>query len=97
MAFWSKLSGLFESSQKGFLKTVLMGAGVSLTTAAVSMTAFNVAYQAFKHSIDSIPANLLALAHLSGFDIAITIILTAVVTRMTLNASNLTLTRATRQ
>lgn len=91
---WSKLVLLFESLEKGFLKNVLAGAGVMLASSAIFMTAFIAVFNSFKNSLNSVGADLLSIAHLAGFDVAITILLSACVTKMTLNASKLSLRKA---
>lgn len=91
---WSKLSELFTSLQKGFLKNVLTGSGLMIGTTAITMSAFDGALNSFKNSVDGVHGDVLALAHLSGIDLAISIVLGAVVTRIMLNNGKLTLKKA---
>ena len=80
----SSLSTLLSSLQKGFLKNVLTGAGVTLSTAGITLTAL-------RNNLNSVNADVLSLAHLAGFDIAISLVLGALVTRLTLNSTKLAL------
>ena len=88
---WSKLSDLFTSLQKGFLKNVLSGAGVMLTSATLVFTAFDTAVSVLRNNLNSVSADVLSLAHLAGFDVAISLVLGALVTRLTLNSTKLAL------
>jgi hypothetical protein len=88
---WSKLSDLFTSLQKGTLKNVLTGAGLMLGTNAIFLTAFATAVNVLKNSVGSVSADVLSLAHLAGFDWAMSLILGSIVTRLTLNSSKLAL------
>lgn len=88
---WSKLVDIFTSLQKGQLKNMLTGAGIMLTSSAIFMTAFAAAVNQFRNSLNGVSGDALALAHLAGFDIAMSIILSAIVTRLSLNSSKLML------
>lgn len=88
---WSKLTDLFTSLQKGFLKNALTGAGVMLASSALVFTAFASAVNALRNNLNSVNADVLSLAHLAGFDIAISLVLGALVTRLTLNSTKLAL------
>lgn len=82
---------LFKGLQKGFLKDVLTGAGLTLGTAAINLTALNTVITKFKSDLNGIPSDLLGLASLAGIDIAISITLGAIVTRHALSSTKLTL------
>lgn len=88
---WSKLVSVLNSLQRGSLKSWLTGAGLMLGTSVASMTAFSAAVSALKNQTNAVSVDVLALAHLSGFDVAMSLILGAIVTRMTLNSSKLVL------
>jgi len=90
---WSKLVDMFTSLQKGSLKNILSGAGLMLGSNAIFMTTFETAVNALRNSTNSVSSDVLSLAHLSGFDWAMSIILGAIVTRLTLNSSKLVLKR----
>ena len=87
------LSSILQNVQKGALKNILTGAGVSLATGAISYTAFQSAVNALKNQTNSIPADIIAILHLSGVDIFISTILAAIATTLTINASKLSLTK----
>lgn len=88
---WSKLVAIFTSLQKGTLKNVLGGAGLMLTSSALFMGAFTTALNQFKNSLNGISGDILAIAHIAGFDVAMSIILGAAVTRLSLNQSKIML------
>lgn len=80
---------IFASLQKGFLKNVLTGAGLTLGTASISLVAFKTAFNHFKNSVNSVSADILGLAALGGFDIFFSLIIGAMVTRMTMSDGRL--------
>lgn len=82
---------LFKGLQKGWLKDVLTGAGLTLGTAAINLTALNTVITKFKFDLNGIPSDLLGLASLAGIDIAMSITLGAIVTRHALSSTKLTL------
>lgn len=88
---WSKLAALFTSLQKGALKNILTGAGVMLGSNVILMSTFSAAFNVLQGSIGSVSGDVLGLAHLAGFDIAMSLVLGAIVTRLTLNSSKLAL------
>lgn len=88
---WSKLVQIFTSLEKGFLKNALTGAGIMLTTTTIFLGAFTRALNAFETSTYSLSADLLGLAHLTGLDTAMSIILGATATRLTLSQQKLML------
>ncbi|AWA47940.1 DUF2523 domain-containing protein [Acinetobacter junii] len=88
---WSKLADLFTSLQKGALKNILTGAGLMLTSSTLVFTAFAAAVNALRNSLSGVSADVLSLAHLTGFDVAISLVLGALVTRLTLNSTKLAL------
>ena len=85
------LISLFKGLQKGWLKDVLTGAGLTLGTSAVSLAALNIAINSFKENLAGVPADLLGLAHIMGIDVSMSIILGAIVARHSLQASKLTI------
>jgi len=91
---WSKLVSIITSLQSGSLKRIMSGAGVYLASSAIFITAFGTAVNTLKSSVSGISGDVLALAHLAGFDVAMTIVLSAVVTRLTLNSSKLVLRKS---
>lgn len=87
----SLLSGLLKGLNKGWLKQMLLGAGLTLGAAAGSMVFINQLIELFKTNANSIPADILSLAHIAGFDYAISIILGAIVASVAMNAGSLAL------
>lgn len=89
----ASLSTIFSSLQKGFLKNVLEGAGITLLTAGSILTALNTAINQFQSSLGDISTSLLGLAGICGFDIAFSIVLGAISARYVQNSAKLYLAR----
>ncbi len=87
----SSLAALLKSLNKGWLKDILSGAGLTLGTAAASMIIINQFIDRLRSNIGGIPSDILSLVHIAGFDYAISIILGAIVTAATFGASKLSL------
>ncbi|WP_396233854.1 DUF2523 domain-containing protein [Acinetobacter baumannii] len=87
----SSLATIFASLQKGFLKNVLTGAGLTLASSATVLVVLDTAVTAFKNSLGGVPTTILNLAGLAGFDYSFSIILGAIVTRYVQTSSKLTL------
>lgn len=87
----SNIATVFSSLQKGLLKNVLTGAGVTLATSGALLLVLNTAVTTFKNSLGSISVTVLNLAGLAGFDYAFSIILGAIVTKYVQSSSKLTL------
>lgn len=85
------LISLFKSLQNGWLKNVLTGAGLTLGTSAVTLTALNTAVSKLRSDLNSVSSDLLMLMHLMGIDVAMSIIIGAIITRYTMQATKLTL------
>ncbi|MBJ9909526.1 DUF2523 family protein [Acinetobacter bereziniae] len=75
----SSLSTLLASVQKGFLKNVLTGAGVTLGTAGISLAILNTMLTQFKNSVGSLPVVLLQMAGVTGLHIYFSLVLGAIV------------------
>lgn len=84
---------LFKGLQKGWLKDVLLGAGLTLGSSGIVLSALNTAVNKLKADLNSVSAGLLNLMSLMGIDVAMSIILGAIVARHTMQASKLTLQR----
>lgn len=91
---WSKLSAVLDSFNKGFLKKLLAGAGIGLASSAVFMTAFTALLNSFQNSLGGVSYTILSLAHVAGIDTSLTILLSAMVTRLALNSSALSIRKA---
>ncbi|MEB3767720.1 DUF2523 family protein [Acinetobacter sp. MD2] len=85
------LATILKSTQKGFLKNVLEGAGVALGTTGVTLVALHQAINYFEQTANSIPSALMQLMGLSGFDIFFSLILGAMVAKHQANISKLVL------
>lgn len=85
------LISLFKSLQSGSLKTVLTGAGLTLGTSAVSLSALDLAVKHLKSSLGGVSVDLLNLMSLMGIDVAMSLILGAIVSRHTISATKITL------
>ncbi|STZ63514.1 Protein of uncharacterised function (DUF2523) [Moraxella lacunata] len=82
---------LFKNLQKGWLKDVLTGAGLTLGTSAITLTMLDTAIKHLRSGLNSVSADLLGLAHIAGIDLAMSIIIGAIVARSTMQAGKLTL------
>lgn len=89
----ASLSTIFASLQKGFLKNVLEGAGITLLTSGGILTALNTAIDQFKSSLGAVSSSLLQLAGVCGFDVAFSIVLGAIAARYVQNTARLYLAR----
>lgn len=85
------LAALLKSLNKGWLRDVLIGAGLTLGTAGVGMVFINQMIDHFKTNTNSIPADILSLAHIAGFDYAVSIVLGAIVAAAIGDAAKLSL------
>lgn len=87
----NSLAALLKSLDKGWLKNVLGGAGLALGSAGLSMILINQFIDKFRTGVNSIPHDVLSLAHIAGFDYAISIILGAIVAVAVQGAGKLSL------
>lgn len=87
----SLFAGLLKGLNKGWLKEMLLGAGLTLGAAGGSMIFINQLINIFKSNANSIPADILSIAHIAGFDYAISIVLGAIVAVAIKNAGSLSL------
>lgn len=85
------LGTLLKSVNKGFLKDLLTGAGLTLATSGVSMIIFGQMLNVFKSNLNTVPFDILSLAHIAGFDIFFSLIFGAYVTKFTLSSGNFAL------
>lgn len=92
----SSFSTILSSLQKGFLKNVLTGAGVTLSTAGITLTALNTAINHFKSSLGDMAITLVQFAGLAGFDVFFSLVLGAITARYVQNSTKLFLSKATR-
>lgn len=76
---------------KGAIRQMLTGAGLALTTAAVSLALINQLIQRVQAELSGLPSLAIALINLSQVDAALSLMLGAVVARATINAARLQL------
>jgi hypothetical protein len=85
------LSTIFASTQKGFLKNFLKGAGLALGVSGVTLLSLQQAISYFEEKSYGVPAALLGLLGLSGFDVFFALILGAIVAKHKAKVGNLVL------
>lgn len=85
------LASILQGVQKGFLKDILTGAGVSLVTSSAVYLAFQAAVNELKQATYGIAGDILMILHISGFDIFMSSILAALATYLTISATRLSL------
>lgn len=87
------LAKILDGFAKGLLGKMFAGAGITFASTAI-MTGIVEQYIARLQSMTgSISADMLAILHLGGFDYAISVILSAVMSRLVLDGTHLTLKR----
>lgn len=75
------------------IRRMLTGAGLTLVTASVSASVLNSLIDDFRQQLNNMPDLALALIDLSGTDIALSLMLSAILTRHALTATQLYLAR----
>ena len=93
MGLSSLLSKTADSASSGFLKKALTGAGLGLVSTAGVTVLVNQYIDTLRTSSSGISVELLSILNLSGADYSISIILSAIVTRIALNSANLSLSK----
>lgn len=88
------IARLLDSFSTGLLRKLLAGAGLTLVSTSAMTTLVNQYIAHLQAQTASISTNMLAILHLSGLDFALSVILSAIVSRMALNATNLTIAKA---
>lgn len=78
----------------GAIRRMLTGAGLTLATASVTNTVLNSLIDDLKEEISQMPELALALINLSGVDVAISLMLSAVLTRNAISSAQLFLAKA---
>ena len=89
----SSLSTMLASLNKGFLKNMLEGAGITLGVAGITLFSLNQAITHFKASLGSLSVAALQLANMMGLDTAFSIVLGAIVARYTQKTTQLVFKR----
>lgn len=94
---FSGLSGLLakvlESRESGLLKNLLAGAGLTFASTAVITSSINAYVSHIKYDIGSLPHEMLSLMGLSQIDYALSVILSAIVSRAAMNSSGIFLSK----
>ncbi|MEC8567744.1 MAG: DUF2523 family protein [Pseudomonadota bacterium] len=90
---WRTLSALLDSILKGSLKTVLLGAGVGITSYAVLTELFNFYVVKVTSGFSQASGSMLQLAALAGLDQVISIILSAILIRVSIKSAQLSFHR----
>lgn len=85
------LISLFKDLQEGFTKDLLVILGITFGTSAITLNALNIAVSKLRSDVNQMSDNILMLMHLSGIDVAMSIIIGAIVTRHTIRATKFTL------
>jgi len=93
MSFWSSLASFTKSSQDGWLSRVLTGAGISLASYTAHRFVLEQYITDFISSLNGISSFGASLIHMSGLDIYMQIVLTALIIAMAQNSSKLFLTK----
>ncbi|MCU4414268.1 DUF2523 domain-containing protein [Acinetobacter sp. WU_MDCI_Axc73] len=85
----ASLSTLLASVQKGFLKNVLEGAGITLGTAGIALAIISTMINHFQNSVNQLPAVLLQMLGVTGLHIYFSLVLGAIVAKHYKQASPL--------
>ena len=93
MSFWSSLASVTKSSQDGWLSRVLTGAGITLASYSAHKFVLDQYISDFVSSLGGVSGFGASLIHMSGLDIYIQTVLTALVIAMAQNSSQLFLTQ----
>lgn len=91
--FGSFLQKVFSSSNKGLLNDLLTGAGLTLASNAVFLTLANQYISTIQAQTAGLSQGLAVMLHLSGIDYSISIVLSAIITRLTLKPPSLSFMR----
>lgn len=82
------LKALFTGLLSGSLKTILTGAGLGLASAAIAMAVINYYIDQTVSAAGGL-GTFASLLGIAGFDIALSIIFSAIVLKLTLNSASL--------
>jgi len=84
------LKAFFTGLLGGSLKTILTGAGLGLASAAISMAVINYYIDQTVSAAGGL-GTFASLLGIAGFDVALSIIFSAIVLRITINSTRLTI------
>lgn len=83
----SLLAKVLESRESGLLKNILAGAGLTFGSTIAVTGAVNAYISKIKSDMGGVPSDILALMGMSQMDYAFSVILSAVVARVTMNSA----------
>lgn len=89
MSFFSALAVLTKSSQDGWISRVLTGAGIAIGSYAANRFLLDDYINRYVSSLSGFSGFGATLMHMSGFDIYIQSVLTALVIAMSQNSAHL--------
>ena len=89
MSFWSSLAVVTKSSQDGWLSRVLTGAGITIASYSAHKFILEDYIQQFISTLSGVNSFGATLIHMSGLDIFMQTILTAIMIAMAQNSSQL--------
>jgi len=89
MSFWSTLATFTKSSQDGWLSRVLTGAGIAVASYSAHRFVLSDHIDSYIASLSGVNGFGASLIHMSGLDIYMQTILTALVVCMAQNSSQL--------
>ncbi|MGP5437727.1 DUF2523 family protein [Psychrobacter alimentarius] len=90
---WKLLSGAIVGTFGGLGKRVLVGMGLGLASGAIVLTVINYYVNKIVVSAGAL-GDMAAILHLAGMDVAISIVIGAVIVRATIGATKLSLSKA---
>lgn len=96
MSFWSSLATFTKSSQDGWLSRILTGAGIAVASYSAHRFVLSDHIDTFIASLSGVSGFGASLIHMSGLDIYMQTILTALVIAMAQNSSQLFLKKGTK-
>lgn len=82
----SLLQKVLESRESGLLKNVLAGAGLTFGSTVVMTSLVDSYVSSVKSNVNSIPTDVLTLMGMSNIDYALSVILSAIVSRTAMNS-----------
>lgn len=90
---WAYLARFTEWLMKGSVKTALAGAGLGLASAGMSLTLVQQYLEKVQQYGNSMAADALALLSLSGADVALSMIIGAIMAKFAMNGAKVALVR----
>ncbi len=82
------LAKLFKNLNRGWLREMLIGAGITLGTSTAGIAMFTQMLNHFRQTANGMPPTALAFAHLLGLDVGLSLVIGAMLARYTLKKVN---------